>query len=306
MNKPNHTHLGLPGLGVALLVNLLFALNVIAMKVVVDATSPLLSVAARMGVVALVCAPFLRLPPGRVKAIAAYGILNGGLFLLLLNLALHLATNVGALAIVGQLSVPFSLLLGALILKERLSARRGFGVVLAFAGVMVLGFDPRIAGELPAVLVMASAAMMWGGAALIQRRLGGIGVMTIQAWNGLMGFMMLAPFALLFEHDRIHRLFHMPPVALSWFIFSSLGSTVVGQGALAWLLQRYPISAVMPLMLASPVMATAFAALYFHSPITIGMVAGGSLALAGVAIIAIVRDRPAPEAQALSKTAANP
>lgn len=287
-------HLGMAGLAVALGVNVLFALNVIAMKVVVDATSPLWSIAARMGVVALVCAPALRIPWGRGRAIAAYGVLNGGLFLLLMNLALHLATNVGALAIVGQLSVPFSLLLGALVLKERLSARRAMGVALAFLGVMILGFDPRIAGELPAVLVMASAAMVWGGAALIQRRLGGIGVMNIQAWNGLMGFAVLAPFAAWFEPEKLSRLLHMPPAALGWFAFTSLGSTVLGQGALAWLLQRYPISAVMPLMLAAPVMATGFAALYFHSAVTPLMLAGGGLALAGVAIIAVVKDRPAP------------
>ncbi|NOW48199.1 O-acetylserine/cysteine efflux transporter [Novosphingobium sp. SG751A] len=285
MNQP-HQPMGASGLAVALLVNVLFAANVIAMKVVVDATSPLWSIAARMGVVALVCAPWFRIPRGRVHVIAAYGVLNGGLFLLLMNLALHLATNVGALAIVGQLSVPFSLLLGAIVLKERLSPARGAGVALAIIGVLVLGFDPRIAGELPAVLVMAGAAMVWGGAALIQRRLGGIGVMTIQAWNGLMGLVMLAPFAAIFEADKFGCLFAMPAPALGWFAFTSLGSTVLGQGALAWLLQRYPINAVMPLMLAAPVLATCFSALYFHSPITTMMALGGGITLIGVAIIA--------------------
>lgn len=287
--EQRHPHMGASGLAVALLVNVLFAANVIAMKVVVDATSPLWSIAARMAVVALVCAPWFRLPRGRVKVIAAYGVLNGGLFLLLMNLALHLATNVGALAIVGQLSVPFSLLLGAIVLKERLSPARGVGVALAIIGVLVLGFDPRIAGELPAVLVMAGAAMVWGGAALIQRRLGGIGVMTIQVWNGLMGLVMLAPFAAMFEADKFGRLFAMPMPAMGWFAFTSLGSTVLGQGALAWLLQRHPINAVMPLMLAAPVLATCFSALYFHSPITAMMTLGGGITLVGVAIIAKVK-----------------
>lgn len=282
--------MGAGGIAVALLVNVAFALNVIAMKEVVDATSPLLSIAARMGAVFVVCLPAFRLPLGRMRALAAYGALNGGLFLLLMNLALHIATNVGALAIAGQLSVPFSLLLAAVFLKERLSPRRAGGVALAFAGVALLGFDKRIAQELPAVLVMASAAMVWGGAALIQRRLGGLPVLTIQAWNGLMGFAVLAPFALWLEHGQIARLTHIGPVPLGWFAFTTLGSTVAGQGALAWLLQRYPISAVMPLMLAAPVMATCFASAYFHTAITPMMATGGLLALAGVGIIAVVRD----------------
>jgi O-acetylserine/cysteine efflux transporter len=76
------------------------------------------------------------------------GCSNGGLFLLVLNLALMATNNVGALAIAGQLGVPFSLLLGALILRERLSAPRLAGVAIAFAGVVLLVFDPHAAHEL--------------------------------------------------------------------------------------------------------------------------------------------------------------
>ncbi|WP_336962645.1 DMT family transporter [Sphingobium aquiterrae] len=276
---------------IALVVNVMFALNVIAMKVVVDATAPLLSVALRMAFVFLICAPAFRFVPGRNRALAVYGLLNGGLFLLLLNCALFLATNVGALAIAGQLSVPFSLLLGALIFRERLSSWKIAGVILAFAGVAMLVFDPHILGEIPAVLVMACAALIWGGATLIQRRLAGISVMNIQAWNGLMGAAVLAPFALMFERGAMMRLVHVGWVPIAWFTFTCLGSTIMGQGALAWLLQRHPISTVMPLMLASPVMATVFASLYFATPITVVMVAGGTLALVGVTIIALARDR---------------
>lgn len=283
-----------------LLANILFALNVIAMKVVVDASAPFLSVALRMGVVFLLCAPALRILPGRTGWLMLYGFLNGGLFLLLLNLALSMATNIGALAIAGQLSVPFSLLLGALLLGERLNARKGAGVLLAFAGVAVLGFDPHIGSELPALLVMTAAALVWGGATLVQRKLAGVSVMTGQAWNGLMGAVVLTPFALLLERPAIADLSHVSADAVGWFAFTCIGATLLGQGALAWLLQRYPISTVMPFMLASPVLSTLSASLYFSTPITGGMIAGGLLALLGVAIIALSPD------QARSNTAANP
>lgn len=282
---------GPAGMILALLVNVMFALNVIAMKVVVDATAPLLSVALRMGTVFLLCAPAIRPLPGRTGWLALYGFLNGGLFLLLLNLALFMATNVGALAIAGQLSVPFSLLLGALLLGEKLNARKIAGVILAFAGVAALVFDPHVLTEVPAILVMASAAMIWGGATLVQRKLVGVSVMNGQAWNGLMGVATLAPFALMFERPAIAGLAHVGWVPVAWFAFTCLGSTIIGQGTLAWLLQRYPISTIMPLMLAAPVMSTVFASLYFGTPITAVMIGGGTLALIGVAIIALSPDR---------------
>ncbi len=291
---------GPSAMALLLLANILFALNVIAMKVVVDASAPFLSGALRMGVVFLLCAPALRTLPGRTGWLMLYGFLNGGLFLLLLNLALSMATNVGALAIAGQLSVPFSLLLGALLLGERLNRRKVAGVLLAFAGVATLGFDPHIGSELPALLVMTAAALVWGGATLVQRKLAGVSVMNGQAWNGLMGAVVLIPFALLLERPAIAGLAHVSGDAVGWLAFTCIGATLLGQGALAWLLQRYPISTVMPFMLASPLLSTMSASLYFSTPITGGMIGGGLLALLGVAIIALSPD------QARSNTAANP
>ena len=286
-SSSHYQHFGLRELGLAIIVNLGFALIIVAMKVVVSATAPLLSVALRMAVVFVLCTPWFRLVPGRNWTLAAYGALNGGLFLLVLNLALDMATNVGALALAGQLSVPFSLLLGALFFHERLSPIRIAGVAFAFGGVMLLVFDPAIVEEIPAVLVMASAALIWASGTLIQRRLTGVSALNTQAWNGLMGAVILAPFALWFEGDTIGRLAHLGWPVIGWFAFSCIGATVAGQGALAWLLQRHPLSTVMPLVLASPVLATLFASLYFGTRITALMIIGGLVALAGVAIITL-------------------
>jgi O-acetylserine/cysteine efflux transporter len=282
------------GFCITQLVNVLFALNVIASKVIVTATAPFLAVTLRMGLVFLICSPAFRLVPGRNRTLAFYGLLNGGLFLLLMNLALSMASNVAALAIAGQLSVPFSLLLGALLLGERLSRRKMLGVVLAFAGVVVLVFDRHVVDDALAVLVMCSAALAWGGGTLLQRKLGGIPVLTIQAWNGLMGGALLLPFTLLLEPGKTATLAHVGWVPAAWFAFSVLGSTVLGQGAMAWLLQRYPISTVMPLTLASPVISTACAALYFGTPVTPVMILGGLLALIGVTVIATAKDARTP------------
>src|SRR4051812_44125454 len=73
------------GFCITQLVNVLFALNVIPSKVIVTATAPFLAVTLRMGVVFLICAPAFRLVPGRNRTLAFYGLLNGGLFLLLMN-----------------------------------------------------------------------------------------------------------------------------------------------------------------------------------------------------------------------------
>src|SRR4051812_29440216 len=87
-------HFGVRHLVLAIAVNLAFALNMIAMKEVVTATGPFVSLSMRMGIVALICAPFLKRVPGRTRYLVLYGLLNGGLFLLLQNIALKMADNI--------------------------------------------------------------------------------------------------------------------------------------------------------------------------------------------------------------------
>lgn len=279
---------------VALMINLLFAVNLIAIKVVVEAAAPFSASALRMAIVFLLCAPALRFVKGKTIALAAYGAMNGGLFLLLLNVALNSADNVSALAIAGQLSVPFSLLLGVLIFGERLSPIRVGGIVLALAGVAVLSFDPAIAKELIGMFLMVLAAFVWALGALLQRRLTGVSVLNSQAWNGLIGAVVLAPFAYWFEPEVIRHLPDMPANAQAWLAFSCIGSTIIGQGALAWLLQRHPISTVTPLMLLAPVLSATIASVYFKTPITVAMIIGTTIALAGVAIIAFTAPKSVP------------
>jgi len=291
---PHHHRFGISELLIALGINILFALNLIAVKVVVDASAPFTAAALRMSIVALLCLPALRLIKGRSLALAAYGVLNGGLFLLILNLAMANATNVSALAIAGQLGVPFTLLLGAIVFGERLSPVRILGVILAMVGVAVLGFDPAIASELKAVAIIVFSALCWAVGALVQRRLSGVTVMNTQAWNGTMATLVLVPFAFWFEPDAIARIPQMPTLPMAWLAFSCVGSTIIGQGGLAWLLQRHPLSTVMPLMLAAPVMSAIFASLYFHTPFTIGRIVGGLIALAGVTILTFSAPKAVP------------
>lgn len=287
----SHPHFGFRHLALAVTINVFFALNMIAMKEVVDATGPFVSLSMRMGVVALICAPFLRRVPGRTRYLLLYGALNGGLFGLAQNTALGMADNISALAIAGQLSVPFSLILGVLILKEKLSRLKLVGVLLAFAGVCTIVFDPAILTEIPAVAIMTLAALFWASAALAQRKLSGISLMTIQAWNGLIGFAILTPFALTFEQGAISQLPQMSFAVFAWLAFSCLGATLFGQGMLAWMLQRFPIATIMPLMPLSTLFAVIFSSAWFGTKLTPIMVVGGLVTLAGIVLISFSATR---------------
>ena len=285
-------------LSVAAMMNLLWGLNIIAVKMAVTAIEPLTAAWLRQVIVLIVCLPWLRIVPGQMRALLTLGALTGCLFFIAINLSLVVATNVGALAIAGQLGVPFSMILAVIVLKERISYLRTAGVVLAFAGVMVMMFDPRIVGELPGIALTALASLVWAIASLVQRNLKAVPVLTLYAWIGFIGTIGLGLVAGLFEPHGITHLPQVPWSAFGWVAFSAIGSTVLGHGSMSWLLQRHPVSQVVPLTLATPVISVVVASLYFDTPITVLMLIGGAMAIGGVAIVSIRSARVAGERRA--------
>lgn len=272
---------------VAAAMNILWGLNIIAVKMAVDAVEPFTAALLRQLLVFAICLPALRIVPGRMRALLALGALSGGLFYVAINLSLAVADNVSALAIAGQLGVPFSMLLAVIVLKERIHLARLGGVALAMGGVAMLVFDPAIASESLGIGLTAIGSFIWAACSLIQRRLIGVPVLTIYAWVGLMGALVLLPVALWFEPQAVRAIPAIPLADFGWIVFSAAGSTVIGQGAMSWLLQRHPVSSVVPLTLAAPVISVIIASLFFATPLTPMMILGGVVALTGVAIVTI-------------------
>lgn len=279
--------LGTGDLAIVLMMNVLWGLNIIAVKQSVDLIAPLTAAFLRQAIVLLVCASSLRIVSGKMVSLTVLGVLAGGAFYLAINLSLAVATNVGALAIAGQLGVPFALLLAVVVYRETIHLPRMIGIALSLAGVMLLVFDPAAAGEGPALALTALASLIWAIGSLIQRQLKGVPVLTIYGWIGLWGMIVLGLAALWQEPAAMRAIPSIPLGAVGWVAFSAIGSTIGGHGAMSWLLQRHPVATVTPLTLAAPVISVFTASWYFGTPVTAIMLIGGAMAMAGVAIVTI-------------------
>ncbi|NJC33664.1 O-acetylserine/cysteine efflux transporter [Sphingomonas jejuensis] len=287
MNVRASSGLGPRDFAIAAAMCVLWGFNIIAVKLAVEALSPFTAAFLRQVIVLLVCWHGLRIVPGRMGPLVLLGILSGGLFYVAINLSLAVANNVSALAIAGQLGVPFSMILAVIFLRERIHYIRIGGILLAMAGVGLLVFDPAAGRELPGIGLTAIGSFIWAICSLLQRRLVGVPVLTIYAWIGLMGSVVLLPIALLFESAALAGLGDVPLSSLGWVAFSAIGSTVLGQGAMSWLLQRHPVSSVVPLTLGAPIVSVVAASLFFGTPLTPLMILGGVIALTGVAVVTI-------------------
>lgn len=278
---------------------LVMAIAVVAMSwaaplIRLSAAPPLAIAAWRLTFATLLLTPALAVSPARrewaklggsERRIAAVA----GIFL-----ALHFAswitslrlTSVAASAVLVSLSPVFAWGFSRIFLGERPARRQAVGIVLAIAGAAVIALgDASHAGRgaLVGDLLALVGAAFGGAYFVIGRRL--------RADLGLVAYIApvygVAAVVLLVWAAGLHEAFVAYP-AKDWLIFVALaaGPMLVGHGGLNYALRYLPAYTVNVAALGEPVGATLLAWLLpaIAEPPGIGAVAGGVLALGGIAL----------------------
>jgi O-acetylserine/cysteine efflux transporter len=270
--------------------------NIVAIKEAVRDVPPLLAVAIRYAIILPVCLPHMQLlsglpddgrPPPRMVLVALAGLVGGAGSFGFGTAAYVFAENLSALAIAGQLGVPFSLILAIVFLGERIHWRRTLGILLAFAGVVLLVFDPRIVNERLALLLTVAASFTWALSTLFLRRLTGIPPLNLMGWQAVVSLPVLLAASAILEPGALSGVSALPFSAILWLAYTALVGSLLGHSGMAWLLQRYPVSVLTPLTLPTPLLSILLATLVYGTPVTPLMALGGLLTLSGVAIIAL-------------------
>ena len=274
-------------LAAILAIDVVWGFNVVAVKEGVMSAGPMTAVLLRYVVATLVCLPFVRWLPGRMRLILLTGFIAGALAMSLVALSFALADNLPALSIAGQLGVPFSLILAVIFMKEQIRWPRITAIAICFLGVVVMGFDPAIANERIGLVLSIGASLCWAIGNLLFRRLAGVPVLVIHGWLGLVSIPIMLVLAQSFEPQKLAAIPQLPLSTWGWIAYSGIMSSIIGHGGMTWLFQRYPVAVVSPLTLPTPLISVVVAVAVYGTPITGQMLVGGLLTLVGVTIITI-------------------
>jgi len=275
-------------LALLVLINVLWGFNFIAGKEGTATFGPLLFIALRFAIVLVLLAPFIRRVPGQMREVLAIGLVLGVGHYASMFYAIHVAGSLSSVAIASQLTVPFSTILAIVFLGERIRLVRALAIGASFAGVVVIGLAP-IGGpdHLLALGLTALASAAMATAAILMRRLEGVGTFNLQGWIALCATLAMTVLTLALERPDWTALRAIPLEDYWSTAYSAVGATVVGHGLLYWLLQRYPVNDVAPFITLSTLFAIGFGMWLLGDPLTPRIAIGGALTLVGVTVIAI-------------------
>ncbi|MEP1143065.1 MAG: DMT family transporter [Henriciella sp.] len=276
-----------------------WGLNLVVTRwVIADAgVPPLFFAGMRFAGIALVLVWFLRPLPKNLGTLFLIAMGMGAVHFALLFMGLANA-EASSVSVVGQLGVPFSTLMSMAFLGEVVGWRRGLGIMLAFAGAILIAVDPQTFQLSYGLLYVVCGAFIGSGAGILMKRMPAISAMQMQAWIGLFSFAPLFAVSGLFEGDQNGWGAFINGGWLVWAAtaFAVLGVSVFGHGAFYTLIKKYDISLLSPLTLMTPVWGVVLSIVLLGEVMTLQLVVGAAISLGGVFVILIRPNRAMPEA----------
>ncbi len=273
---------------IALMVPILWGMGLVIAKPAVDQFPPILLMAMRFGLTALLLVWFVPVPKAVLRPLFLVALIGSTLQYGLTFNGLRLL-DAGTTALIVQAEVPFLSLIAAVWLGERLGLRKVFGMIVAFSGIYLIAGEPRIEGKFVGIALVLAGGFMWAVGQVMMRRLGELGGITAIAWIAALAAPQLLAASLILETD--HLAYVQGADWKVWATVAYLGivMTAIGYGCWYHVLGRYEVNKVAPFILLTPVTSVLGGALFLGEGITLYILAGGALVIGGVGIIVIER-----------------
>ena len=190
-------------------------------------------------------------------------------------------------ALLVQLEVPFGLIMAWLAFGERISPRQAFGVLIAFAGAVLIIGEPKLAGDLVYAFLVIGGAFTWAVGQIMIKKLGNIGGFRLLSGVALFAAPQLFLASWLFEDHQLEQVQTASLAAWAAVIYLGLVMTALGYGLWYRLLGHYDVNQVMPFLLLLPVTSVCAGIFFLDESLTLKIALGGGMAIAGVALITV-------------------
>ena len=260
--------------------------NFVVIKFALGTLPPLLFAALRFALAFLPAALFVARPAVRWRTLATYGMLIGAGQFGLLFIAMRADITPGLASLVIQTQVFFTIGLAMWLNRERLRGFQVFALLLAAGGLALIAAHTDGSTTPLGLALTLLAALCWAGGNGVARSAGRIDMLGFMVWSSLFALPPLLLGSLLLEGPQAIAagLAHASPGVWAAVLWQSLGNTLFGYGAWAWLLARHPAATITPMALLVPVFGMTASAWWLNEALPGWKMAAAALVLAGLAL----------------------
>jgi len=271
------------------LVTVIWGSLFVVSKALLSELTPFLMLTFRLGIVGIGGFLFFPKPPIPLRFIWKISVIFAILHLGSTFWALYLGLESALAVVVEQLGIPFVLILGSVYFKETIRLKTWIGIGLAIVGTFVLMGSPNSIQNPLAFGLMIASGFFWAIYSVELKKCPKANPVALMVWIAIVSLPIVIPLSLLFESNQIEII-----LSLSWaywlgLFYLGLAVSVVAHGLWYYLMQHYPIQLIAPFTLLVPVFGVIGGILFLKEPLTIEIIIGTTMMLAGLAVVHIRR-----------------
>jgi O-acetylserine/cysteine efflux transporter len=274
------------GLGIA--VALIWGMGVVFAKAAIEHFPPILLMALRFAVTAAALVWFVRPPWAQMVRIFWIALVSAAIQYSLTFNGLR-GLNASTAVLVLQLEVPFIVVLGAVLLKERPGLRKWLGIGFAFLGVGFIAGEPNLGSASVSLALVISGAFVWAIGQIMVRRLVDLDGVTLIAWVAVFATPQLFALSYVIEGAPVPHIRTADWIVWGTVVYLGLIMTALGYTMWYTLIRRHPVGQVAPFLLLLPVFSVIGGITLLGEQLTLRIALGGAVVIAGVAFILFER-----------------
>ena len=276
---------------IALLVPIILGFGFVIAKPAMQYFPPYLLMGLRFTIPALILVWWFPLPKGLYFDLFKVSLIGSTLQYGLTYTGLNIIDASSAVLLV-MLEVPFGIVIAFFLLKEIPTVKNIIGLIIAFIGVFILTGAPNLEGKYIGVLLVLSGAFTWSLGAVMAKPLSKkIGAFALMTWLCVFSGPMLLLVSLFFDGNPIS--YFISANFYSWLTVIFLGFFMQPIGYAAWyyVLKKYPVNKVMPVLLVLPLTGLITSIFLLGESPPNQVFFGGAVIVLGVGIILFTKKK---------------
>ena len=271
----------------ALLVPILWGIGFTITKPGMEYFPPMLINGLRWSLTGLILIWWFPIPFLYLKKIFLVSIIGCTIQYSLTYSGLNLIDASSAILLV-QTEVPFGVLVAYFYLKERPQLKNLIGILIAFIGLIILSGAPNLEGKYLGVVLLLAGTFTWSlGQVLIKEVSEKLNGIALTAWIGILAGPQLIIGSQIIEGHVYKNIISANLEA--WLIVLYLGILMNCLGYSAWyyVLGRYEVNKVMPVMLLLPITGVIASIFFLGEKPDLDTYIGGIIIILGISLILI-------------------
>ena len=275
---------------IALVIIFIWGFNFIIIAWGVESMPPLLMGGLRFLLVGLLGSLFIRKPdiPWRWMALYAFTLCFGQFSLLFSALAVGMPAGLASLVLQSQ--AIFTLLFSLIILKEQIKANQVLAMLIAGAGLYIIGSSGQTSNmTLIGFAFTIAAAIAWGLGNVVNRMINqrgyraNIGLVVWSSWVAMLPFF-LTSYIVEGEDAIKQSLLNLNWLSFVVLFYLAIAASIIGYSLWSYLLTHYPAGQVAPLTLAVPVVGMVSAVILLDESMSTQQIWGICIVMLGLLV----------------------